>query len=173
MLTHRNTKTTLAVAAALAGLAGCGTGETATTPETGEARMAALHQKLSQCIRDNGVPGFPDMILGADGRWKLPAGASPPPAAAERACQPVLREIAQVGRETGGPASESDMAAWREFARCMREKGVTDWPDPDPDGYFTLPARLTDRNNPDVAKAQTQACQSSLPGGVLKARGGK
>jgi hypothetical protein len=176
MLTHRNTKTAfgaLAVAAALAGLAGCGTGETATTPEGGEARVAALYQKLSQCIRDNGVPDFPDMILGDDGKWKLPAGATPPPEAAEKACEPVMQEIAQAGRETGKPASERDMAAWRKFAQCMREKGVSDWPDPDPDGYFTLPARLTDRNNPDVAKAQTEACQSNLPNGVLKARGDK
>jgi hypothetical protein len=57
-------------------------------------------------------------------------------------------------------ASPSADSQGRGFAACMRENGVPDFPDPNPDGSF-------DRSRLDSAAVQRAlpACRSLLPGG--------
>ncbi|WP_041258989.1 hypothetical protein [Pseudofrankia inefficax] len=47
------------------------------------------------------------------------------------------------------------------FAQCMRAHGVTNFPDPDAQGYLTLPQGI-DPNTPQF-QAAGQACASLLP----------
>jgi hypothetical protein len=52
-----------------------------------------------------------------------------------------------------------------KYAQCIRENGVTDFPDPDKNGRFVIAAGGPDRSSPQVKKAK-QACKSQEPPGV-------
>ena len=66
-----------------------------------------------------------------------PPGTPEPPERALRACQPIVDRLppAARGAETR-PAA--DIPALVRFARCMREHGLADFPDPKADGIFPL-----------------------------------
>jgi hypothetical protein len=52
-----------------------------------------------------------------------------------------------------------------KYAQCMRENGVTDFPDPEKNGKFMIPAGGPNRNSAQFKKAQ-QACKSQEPPGI-------
>ncbi|GAA4605378.1 hypothetical protein GCM10023195_18620 [Actinoallomurus liliacearum] len=52
-----------------------------------------------------------------------------------------------------------------KYAQCMRENGVTSFPDPDKNGRFMIAAGGPNRNSPQFKKAQ-QACKSQEPPGI-------
>ena len=129
----------------VAALAGCGTpaGSQATTTTTPDA--AAIWREVVQCLRDNGMPNLPDPQIDADGQPHFPGGdPGDAPPRAERACRPIYDRLPASARgrggQEGGEASRppADIPALLRFARCMREHGVPDWPDPKADGTFPL-----------------------------------
>ena len=65
--------------------------------------------------------------------------------------------------DNGGNAGDKVEAA-RAFAQCMRDNGVPDYPDPDPNGRFGAGHERFDRDDPTV-KAATEKCRGLLPGG--------
>jgi hypothetical protein len=52
-----------------------------------------------------------------------------------------------------------------KYAQCMRENGVTSFPDPDKNGRFMIAAGGPNRNSPQFKKAQ-QMCKSQEPPGI-------
>jgi hypothetical protein len=52
-----------------------------------------------------------------------------------------------------------------KYTQCMRENGVTNFPDPDKNGKFVIAAGGPDRNSAQFKKAQ-QACKSQEPPGM-------
>jgi hypothetical protein len=94
---------------------------------------AADGRPYAQCMRDNGVPSFPDP--GPDGRFAISHGEGgiDQDDPKFRAAIEVCRELAPGGehRPTGDPAYVEQM---REFSQCMRENGQPEFPDPDADG---------------------------------------
>jgi hypothetical protein len=86
------------------------------------------------------------------------------------ACAVMLLALAACGPalpgSTGsahGTTSDSKDAA-RAFAQCMRANGLTDYPDPDPNGRSGAGHEAFDPNDPRV-KAASDRCRSQLPGG--------
>jgi hypothetical protein len=57
------------------------------------------------------------------------------------------------------------------FAQCMREHGLTDWPDPDANGDFPLPPDLmtNSKSGPvwERIKAAWDACAQYNPSGSI------
>jgi len=125
----------------LAGLAGCSarSGSSAATGTTGSQDVAAVVREWVQCIRANGARNLPDPQVDSDGRPHFPAGTPPPPDRALRACRSIVDRLPPSARgdeeETRSPA---DMQLLLSFARCIREHGLTDFPDPKADGVFLL-----------------------------------
>lgn len=150
-------------------LAGCGNSYGVSSDDGPDE--AALYRQLAKCVRDHGVPNFPDPVQDGDGRWGLPAGASSPPQEVQAACKPIIDQVQQQTEDK--PAAASTIAALRKFAQCMREKGVNDWPDPDADGRFSLPERLSDPKNSSLFDAQFKQCESNLPPGKVRLRPAK
>jgi hypothetical protein len=116
---------------------------------------------FAQCIRDNGVPNFPDPKANADGTFSFqrPTGRVDQ-AAVERAqqtCQPLL-EGTGLGIAPDQDQSELEDALL-EFAECMRANGV-DMPDPDLSGGGN-PFQGVDPNSPNF-QAAFGSCQSVL-----------
>jgi hypothetical protein len=155
----------------LAGLAGCsasGGSGAATTTTSAQQNVAAVLRELVRCARANGMPNMPDLRLDSNGRVSLPPGTPEPPKSVERACRSIWERLPASARgdEERPPA---DVQALLRYARCMREHGVTDFPDPDAQGNFKAPPRLQrEGKSPRLLRAM-QACQQLNPnkkGGV-------
>jgi hypothetical protein len=112
----------------------------------------------AQCIRDNGVPDFPDPD--PDGQLRGPAHEqqnAPKFQAAQEKC----RDLAPGGEhQRSDPATVEQM---RQFSQCMRDNGLPDFPDPDPDGRLRGVGH-EQQNNPTY-RAAMEKCRQQLPGG--------
>jgi hypothetical protein len=122
-------------------------------------------------MRTHGYPSFPDPTQDEDGNWNFPESAGD--ARTPPACSTLARRAkSQLARSRvdpkGKPRSAADMAKLRAFARCMREHGLADWPDPDADGAFALPSRLQSRQ--PLTRPAEQACRRYLPSGGIVVR---
>ena len=91
-------------------------------------------------MRSHGVTGFPDPHVRTNGNEVMVVQGLPPSAvasphfkSAQRACRGI------VPGPGNGPRSEQPghRAALLAFARCMRGHGVSDFPDPNPQGQIT------------------------------------
>jgi hypothetical protein len=120
-------------------VSGCGSSNAPTPTSTSTAVSAAL-VKYSECMRTNGVTGFPDPsttqgpnAMGIDGyNFNLPANLnlqSPASVAANRTCQ----HLTDIGSSSGPPHPVSVAKARQAaiaHAQCMRDHGVPNFPDP-------------------------------------------
>jgi hypothetical protein len=139
---------------ALAGLAavaligvGCGTGSgdntNTATPPAGTGSSSGSHTssthakavKFAECMRANGVSAFPDPD--ASGRLTIDGVANGSSvdtgsAAFEQALS-ACKHLEPPGF-TGSKVTPQQRTARLEFAQCVRENGVPDFPDPTPNG---------------------------------------
>ncbi|RZS37755.1 hypothetical protein EV193_105313 [Herbihabitans rhizosphaerae] len=117
----------------LAALTGCGTtGGTANDATTAApASDKGDGIKFARCMRDQGI-NMPDPTSGGDREFSvsLPDGVDPDKAdAATKNCKQYM--------PNGGEPRKLDpqtVEQMRKMARCMRDNGVPDFPDPKPDG---------------------------------------
>lgn len=140
------------------------------SPTAEDPEDAAL--TYSQCMREKGVPNFPD--ADAEGRILIsPPGSIDPDSAEFREASEACRNLAPAG---WGEANTrpGDAEALLEFTRCMRENGVSDFPDPDPNtgvrNMFGRDSKL-DPNDPKV-KAALETCEPLLEDSQKPAIGG-
>jgi hypothetical protein len=121
---------------------------------------------FSECMRENGVPDFPDPVI-EDGRIQMriggPDGGGELDPEAMEAAQEACQDLAPRG---GGNFSEEDRQemqdAFLEYAQCMRENGY-DMPDPDFEGDGGLFRMEGEPDDPAFQKAQA-ACEDTMPG---------
>ncbi|GII57693.1 hypothetical protein Pth03_60820 [Planotetraspora thailandica] len=125
-------------------LAACATAPTsgaAATPSP-TASLLAVYRELAACLRQNGVPNFPDPVLDAQGNPQVNSSVKIP-GSAKTACASIAARL-PAGGDKGPKYTAAEMAKLRQLARCFREHGVPDWPDPNARGEFPLPKRLLD-----------------------------
>jgi hypothetical protein len=160
---------------ALPALAGCGggpAGAAASPSPSGmtDAQLQVLVNNLVQCVRQNGAPGMPDLPV-RDGQVVLPDENSVDAAtkqnidAARQACKAVEDRIpasALGKKEDSGAPTAADLPKLREFAKCMRDNGQPDWPDPNADGSFPGPAPAAAAQ----AKPAMKACSTYWNGSI-------
>jgi hypothetical protein len=115
---------------------------------------------FAQCMRDNGVPDFPDPVARDDGSIFMtgPPSDDPDLQPAQETCQSEVPAAAAVDAP-----DEEEVARTQdrmlEFAACMRDHGF-DFPDPDfgDDGTFqATPGAGVDFNDPEFKDA-ADAC---------------
>ena len=147
-----------------AGLAGCsasGGSQAATTTTTGQQGVVAVWRQLVACARANGMPNLPDPQIDANGEAHFPSGTPDPPPSARRACQSIADRLPASARgDTERPPA--DIQALLRFARCMREHGVVDFPDPKADGTFPLSGALRQGKTPQMISGM-RACRQLKP----------
>lgn len=117
--------------------------------------------RYSKCMRANGLDWFPDPR--ADGGLVVQNPPDVPDSkikAAEQACK---RYLPDAGPGDQKPSAE-DIEKARRMARCMRENGVPNFPDPDANGETSIDADKlgTGPGDPTFDKAE-QACKQYLP----------
>lgn len=106
--------------------------------------------KFSQCMRDNGVSQFPDPD--ASGALTMDSVANgshvDPNSATFQQALSACRDLEPAGF-TGKKRSAEQQAAALKFAQCMRDNGVKDFPDPDPNGPLIDTTRIPSAATPD------------------------
>ncbi|HYN96725.1 MAG TPA: hypothetical protein VES42_23035, partial [Pilimelia sp.] len=63
----------------------------------------------------------------------------------------------------GGAQPAGDVAALTAFARCMRGKGVPDFPDPRPDGRFPIAGTSVEGGKTPALARALAACRQENP----------
>ena len=169
---------------------GCGTGGSgentnASTAPAGNAsgghKTASAHSKavkFAECMRDNGVSGFPDPD--ASGKLTLDGvvnGSSvDPDSAAWKQAMTACKDLQPPGF-AGSKATPKQMSARLEFAQCIRDHGVKDFPDPTRDGPLVdtnrIPSAATSSGmsilNAAMRKCGSFAVQGRRTGGASDA----
>ena len=148
-----------------AGVASAGGTASATasvTPGAQDGQRKAL--EFARCMRDNGVPNFPDPKFNDNGGVGIdtPDGADPQKVDAAMAkCKQYL--------PNGGQPQKADpkvVEGLRKYAQCMRDNGIEDFPDPTPDGPLIDTSRMPGspgaRSIPGFAAAM-EACRDIPP----------
>ncbi|MEU4192418.1 hypothetical protein AB0E69_10990 [Kribbella sp. NPDC026611] len=146
--------------ASAAGSTGTATGTATATPSpSGTLSDQDRAVKFAQCMRANGIPGFKDPKPGDGGvAIDLPDGVSQAQADAAMAkCKDLLP-----GGGTAGKIDPQQIEKNRALAKCMRQNGVPNYPDPGPDGGIKIEG--VDPNSTAFKSAQ-QKCQKDLPPG--------
>jgi hypothetical protein len=130
-------------------LAGCGgsSGSSAGSSASGDRAV-----RFAECMRENGVPDFPDPV---DGRITMRSGGDP---ATLQVAQEACQKFAPGGGRTTAQMQEQIIA----FSQCMRDNGVPDFPDPEGPGRLLIP-RTIDVESPQFEQAR-QDCQDKLRG---------
>jgi hypothetical protein len=141
--------------AVLAALTACaGSGDVTASPS---ASASDLDQGLAfaQCMRDNGVPDFPDPD--PDGGFSSAAGKLDE-ADAQKALD-ACRDLLPAARQQQQDPEQQEKLL--KMAQCMREQGY-DVPDPDPDNPGGLLGDIgVDRTDPKVQQA-IKTCQEKV-----------
>jgi hypothetical protein len=157
------------VVIAAAGLfaAGCGgsdEGEGGASKASSDSNPAVAY---AECMRENGVPEFPDPVDGGTQLQATPGSGldpnSPEWKAAQRACQ----DLAPAGTQSGGSPPAAVQAQVLDYAKCIRENGVPDFPDPSFEGGAVQlqPGSGVDPSSQQFQSAQ-RACQDKAPQGL-------
>ena len=143
-------RTAAAVAVAALLVTGCGIG--APPAARPPADVAGIWHRYAQCVRDHGQPAFPDPTVDDQGHAQLPDGVHVTREASE-ACASTLDALPAAVRVR---KTDFDPATMRRFARCMRDNGIEDWPDPDDQGVFHFPSSLAGdmKTNPRWTRIQ-------------------
>jgi hypothetical protein len=138
-------------------LAACGS---PSKPDAATSNGHALGVRFAACMRDHGVPGFPDPEASAG--IQVPVSLTRNPSPAFRSAMQVCHHL--VPADSSPPAaSASQRAAAVKLARCMREHGVPAYPDPTyQDGHLVPPSIANPAINPAAPAfgAASKACQS-------------
>ncbi len=174
---------------AIAGIAllaaGCGGNSPTTSTTTSNAAssggpkdIAASAYKYATCMRDHGVSNFPDPRVSTSNGDTAVAmvvprtiAGSPQFNSAQTACRGILPEpsksdLAQQAHDQ--LVHKQDLLA---FTHCLRDHGVTGFPDPNSQGHLSL--QLVQSAGIDLQapsfKTAALACVSSSNGGVSRA----
>jgi hypothetical protein len=159
----------LAVIAA-AGLVAAGCGGSDESGGRGSSEAGADSDPAvayAECMRENGVPEFPDPV---DGQLQLratPGGGLDPDSPEFKRAREACQDLAPAGAEAGASPNADLQAQVLDYAKCIRENGVPEFPDPDFSGggvIMGLPQGV-DQNSEQFQSAQ-QACQDKAPQGL-------
>lgn len=132
------------------GVASANSGAASAKPGASSRASLAPDQaqlKYAQCIRDNGVPNYPD-----DPK-KIPNGFFIP----EKAVKACEKWAQAAGGQTLDPNDPHTRDRFLKLAQCMRAHGI-DWPDPKPGSFGGPPPDLSGTNKPKV-RAALKICQ--------------
>jgi hypothetical protein len=128
-------------------------GSTSTATDQGKA------VKFAECIREHGVPHFPD----PDAKGDFVFGIDVRPAVWQRAVD-ACKDLQPPGALSGKRSPKQQSAALR-FAGCIREHGVKDFPDPVNGDPLVDTTKIPSSNQPGgmtILNAAMKRCGSLL-----------
>jgi hypothetical protein len=148
-------------------------GSTGTGSSTGNTNATNRDTAVTfaECMRDNGVTEFPDPnASGGDQEFVEAIDKLDPSSAAFKKAVGACKDLQPPGL-LGGEASPEEMTERLEFAQCMRDNGVKDFPDPLKDGPLIDTRRIPSaagrgaRSIPGF-QAAMEKCRDTLAGAL-------
>ncbi|MBC6462781.1 hypothetical protein [Actinomadura sp. HBU206391] len=110
-------------------------------PSAGAKQALEIGRRFAQCARDHGYPDFPDPVIdGAKlkyGDWGPGVQEQSRMVSEVRECKAIQDQLRALG-DANSTLSAADLEKLKEFAKCMRDHGITGWPDPRADGSFPI-----------------------------------
>ena len=131
--------------------AGCSTGSaedgntgTGSRSSSGDknATIGAKTLKFADCMRENGVTEFPDPNAGGDQEFVEGIKALDTRSAAWKKAIGACKDLQPPGFTGDQEVSAEEQETRLEFAQCMRDNGVKDFPDPANDGPLIDTTRI-------------------------------
>ena len=163
-------------ALAIVAVIGAGCGSDAASKTGAGNTASSTHEKamkFAACMRDNGVSGFPDPdASGATTVDRIVNGSSLDPSSpAWKRAIDACRDLEPPGF-TGRKRSAHEQKIALEFAQCMRDHGVEDFPDPTPDGPLIDTTRIPSAAGRGALsipgfKAATDRCSAVFSGELV------
>ena len=151
--------------------AGCSDASSETGTGSGGNTNATNHEKavkFAKCMRDNGVREFPD----APGSGELTIDAIANGSSLDTST-PAFKQALSACKDlepsgfTGHKRSAQQQKQGLEFAQCIRDNGVKDFPDPTPDAPLVdtnrIPSAATD-GGMSILNAAMQKCRDFAAG---------
>ena len=135
-----------------------------------EQREEDAPLKFSQCVREQGVTWFPDPQPNSGGLTvAIPKGKDKQKL--EKAMEACKKYAPSGGKR--GRMSPEDLEEARKRSQCMRDNGVKDFPDPNPDGTMRLDGDKLGMGpgDPTFEKAHKE-CFKNAPGRASAGRTG-
>jgi hypothetical protein len=137
-----------------------GTARPAGTATPGAQNEQEQALRFARCMRENGVPNFPDPKF-ENGGISIDTGEGANPAAVQAATDKCKQYLPNGGVPHQIPPQ--DLEKLRKFAQCMREHGVPKFPDPTDQGMQVNGNELgVDPTGPTFQAAQ-KACEKYQP----------
>lgn len=164
----RRTAVTSALLALAISVAGCGgsksPGGGGGSTSDSSSQVLAKYEAYARCMRSRGILDFPDPSTAGGGiafNIHRSPGSDLDPTnskfqAAKQSCQSLLPS----GLAISHPSSEK-LAAELKWAQCMRDHGLSNFPDPNAQGAFDR--NQIDENSPAFEPASND-CKSLNPG---------
>jgi hypothetical protein len=166
------------VASAALLLSACGSSSPTTTTKTSLSPQSAISKayEFAACMRNHGVTNFPDPKVTNTGNGQAIAitavGLNTPAfKTASKACAGILPTPSNADLAAEAAQRRAHTQDWLSFARCMRNRGINGFPDPNADGALTLEmitAAGIDLHAPQVAAA-ARACIPASNGVITPA----
>jgi hypothetical protein len=130
---------------------------------TGAPSLTRLIHTAAQCIRDHGIPNFPDPTVDTHGHIQydqqiinnLPAAVTQ---TVQQACRSQINAAESAANAAQPPATPQEIQQATRFAQCMRQHGYPNFPDPNSQGNYNV----TNPNDVPVSKNDPafQACRA-------------
>jgi hypothetical protein len=141
------------------------TGAAHSPPASGRTAATQLIHTAAQCVRDHGIPNFPDPVFDTRGQLQiddqllhsLPASVTQ---AVEQACRAQIEAAQQAADAVRPPETPQELAQATRFAQCMRRHGWPNFPDPNAQGQFISPT--PGALPPTKGDPSFQVCRSQL-----------
>jgi hypothetical protein len=170
------TRLFLIALAATVSLAACGAEKDPSKASSGKPTQEAANKKamlaFASCMRKNGVDMPDPQFSGGRVTQKMKGGNPDKMRTAEKACS---KYRAQIKAPEMSAADKEDFKKQAlQNARCMREHGIENFPDPTFDENGGAQIRIGKNMNPESAKFQAamKACQKFMKGPSTSSAGG-
>lgn len=179
----RTTSTVLltALLAVGTGAAGCdpggspsGASDPSASASVSRQQLLALGQEWVQCLRDHGLTRMPDAELSPEGYLQFPpqggynwkADLENRPRVIE-SCKSIEGRYPPSAFRPRQQLSAEDLRKLAEYAKCIREHDIPEFPDPNAAGEFDLTGTsLANGNPPPQMDAADQACKHIWSGEI-------
>lgn len=142
--------------------AGNGAANTSASPTAKASRDPDAPLKFAKCMREQGLTWFPDPDTSGRTAIRIPKGFDVKKLeAAQQACKEFAPGMDGDGDAKPDPEALENM---RQMAKCMRENGVPNFPDPEPGGGIRLDGDElgTGPGDPTFDKAE-EKCAKFMP----------
>jgi hypothetical protein len=166
-------------------MAGCDSSGSGGSPNpsasapTNRQQLLALGQEWVQCLRDKGLTRMPDAELSQDGylqfpaaggyNWKADLGKH---RSIINACQPIEDRYPPNAFRPKEQYSAADLRKLAEYAACVRQHGIPEFPDPNSKGEFDVTGTSLANGIPGSLREKAEAACHQIWDGDVRVTGG-